>query len=127
MISGIIDWFVFIFAILVIVKVIVVSYNGRSWTSLVKHLYKAPVVLFVVELVLAALLFYYLLTVMNIVEIMAAVAFGALLTGMTFAVYGHETVKLAENFLRGRNLLRRAWLPILIWLALAIWAILSLL
>jgi len=113
-------------SLLIIVKLLVVSFSPKSWWGLVKPIYKANVVLFIAELVLALIVFYYLLQQITIVQLMAAVALGALLTGMTFAVYGKETIDWAGKLLRGRSVLGRAWLPILIWLGLTIWTLVEL-
>jgi hypothetical protein len=123
---SVIEWFVFVFSIIVIVKLLVVSFKPKSWLNIVKPLYKSHIMLFVVELILAAALFYYLLMELTIVQIMATIVLGALLTGMTFAVYGKETIDWAKKLLKQKTMVKRAWLPILIWLALVIWALVSL-
>jgi hypothetical protein len=113
-----------VLAILGLIKLAIVVFNAKTWLNVVKFLYGNAVLTFIAELVLAAVLFYYLLqSGMTIVPIMAVVAFGALLTGMTFAVYAKETIAWAGKFLNSKTLLRRAWLPILIWLALIVWTL----
>ena len=123
---GIVEWFVLVFSILVVVKLVIVSFRPKSWLNLVKPLYKSHIVLFIVELILAAALFYYLFKEITIVQIVGGIVLGALLTGMTFAIYGKETLEFGKKMLKEKTLIKRAWLPILIWLALAIWAIVSL-
>ena len=120
---SIVEWFVLVFAILVLVKLVIVSFNPKTWLKVAKSIYKNSAVLFVVELILAAILFYYLLMDLTIVQIFAAITLGALLTGMTFAIYHKETLDWGSKLLKGKTLLNRAWLPVLIWLALAIWAL----
>ena len=114
-----------IFAVLVIVKLLVVSFSPKSWLALAKSLYKTPMVLFIVELILAAVVFYYLLIELTVVQIFAAVTLGALLTGMSFAIYGKETIAWGTKLL-DRNTPKKIWLPILIWLALAVWVLITL-
>lgn len=120
---SVIQWFVVVFSLLAIVKILVVSINPKGWLNLAKGLYKSSALLFVVELILAAILFYYLLQEITIVQVMGGIVLGALLTGMTFAVYAKETLDWGSKLLRGKTLLNRAWLPILIWLVLSIWAL----
>ena len=115
----------FALVILGLVKFLILAFNAKTWMKVVKFLYGNYVVLFIVELVLAVVLFYYLLQQFTIVQIMAVLALGALLTGMTFAVYAKETISWAEKILRG-NILKKAWLPTLIWLALIIWTLVEL-
>lgn len=112
-------------SILIIVKLLVISFSPKSWYSLTKGLYKSSIVLFVVELILAGVVFYYLLQSFTIVEIMAVITLGALLTGMSFALYAKEFMGLVGKML-GKGTLKRMWLPILIWLALAVWTLVEL-
>jgi len=117
------EWFVLVFSVLAIVKLVTISFNPKGWLNLVGGLYRNSMLLFLVELVLAAILFYYLLQEITIVQILAGIVLGALLTGMTFALYAKETLDWGKKLLKGRTLLNRAWLPILIWLVLSIWAL----
>ena len=112
-------------SVLIIVKLLVISFSPRYWLKLTKGLYKSSVGLFVVELILAVIVFYFLLQSFTIVEIMAVITLGALLTGMTFALYAKEILGLASKIL-GKGMLKRMWLPILIWLALAVWTLVEL-
>lgn len=125
MITGFIDWFVLVLSVLIIVKLFFVVFNAKGWFSFAKSLYASPIVMFVVELVLAAILFYYLIMQITIVQIMAGLGLGALLIGMTFALYPKESMAWAEKFLKQKSM-SRLWLPILIWLALAVWALTAL-
>ncbi len=123
---GVVEWFVLVFAILVIIKLLICSFNPKGWLNLTKGLYKNGIVLFIVELILAAILFYYLLMELSIVQIFATITLGALLTGMTFAIYSKESMSFAGKILKAKTLLNKAWLPVLIWLALAIWTLVEL-
>jgi hypothetical protein len=122
---GAIEIIALIFAILVIVKLVVVSFSPKSWLNFAKKLYSAGTILFIVELILAAVVFYYLFQVLTLVQIVAAITLGALLTGMSFALYGKETLAWGTKLLN-KGLLKKAWLPILIWLALAVWTLIEL-
>ena len=123
---GVVEWFVLVFAIGVIVKLFIVSFNAKGWLKFAKSLYKNPAILIIVEVILAAVLFYYLLGRISIIYIIAGVLLGALLTGLTFAIYAKESIGWAGKFLKSKSLLKRAWLPVLIWLALAIWVLIEL-
>ena len=123
---SVIEWFVLVFAILVIIKLLVCSFNPKAWLKFAKGLYKNGVVLFIVELILAAILFYYLFMELSIIYIMAVIVLGALLTGMSFAIYNKETIAWGSKILKGKTLWNKAWLPILIWLALSIWVLIEL-
>ena len=109
-----------------LIKLFIVSFNTGAWMKVVKFLYRNSVALFIVELILALILFYYVIQQFTIVQIMAVIALGALLTGMTFACYGKETIDWASKILKAKNLLRKAWLPIIIWVILLVWTLLEL-
>jgi hypothetical protein len=123
---SVVEWFVLVFVIIAIIKILICSFKPKAWLDLVKGLYKNGVVLFIIELILAAVLFYYLLMELSVVTIMAVVVLGALLTGMSFALYSKETIAWGSKILKGKTLLSKAWLPILIWLALSIWVLVEL-
>ncbi len=99
----------------------------KVWMKyVVKPLYSKAGILFIVELILAGVVLYYLLqSGLSIVQILAVIGLGALLTGMTFAWYGKETIAWARTVLR-KGIWKRAWLPILIWMALIVWGALAL-
>lgn len=115
-----------VIVVLSLIKVLIVVFNARTWMKVVKFLYGNVVVTFVVELILAGILFYYLIQQFTMVQLMAALGLGALLTGMTFAVYGKETIVWASKLLNTKSLLKKAWLPILLWLTLVVLTIIEL-
>ncbi|MFH1585646.1 MAG: hypothetical protein ABIB79_02680 [archaeon] len=112
-----------IFAIGIIVKVLFVFQKKKSYIEWVKKMYKNPTLLVVIELAVAALVFYYLQMQMTIIQIFACLILGALLTGMTFAVYAKQLAPNMLSILKKRDAMKKAWLPILIWLVLAVWAL----
>ena len=123
---SVIEWFVLVFVIIAIIKILICSFDPKEWLKFAKSLYKNGVVLFIVELILAAVLFYYLFMELSITYIMAGIVLGALLTGMSFAIYNKETIAWGSKLLKGKTILNKAWLPILIWLALSIWVLIEL-
>ena len=116
----------FVLIVLGLTKILIVSFNPKKWMGVIKFLYSRPLTLFIIEFALAAILFYYLIQQFTIVQIMAVIALGALLTGMVFSLYSKETLDWASRLLRGKTLLKKAWIPIIIWLALILWTLLEL-
>lgn len=115
-----------VLVIIGLIKLLVLSFNAKAWMKVIRFLYSNSAVLFIVELILAGFLFYYLIQQFTIVQMMAVIALGALLTGMTFATYGKETIVWADKIIMAKSLLRKAWFPIIIWLALIIWTLFEL-
>jgi len=122
----VLGWFVLVFVILGLIKFLFLLFNAKAWMKFALNLYKNTVLLIVIELILALILFYYLLQSFTIVQIMAGVLLGALLTGMTFAAYGKETIVFAKKIMVGKSLIKKAWLPMLLWLILMVWTLIEL-
>ena len=125
MIWGAVQITVLLLAILVVIKFLVLAIKPKAWLNLVKSLYGNPLITGLVEVILAAVLFYYLLMQITIVQIMAAVALGALLTALSFAIFGKEMLPFASKLIRNKRILWSpgAWVVWLIWLVLIGWAL----
>lgn len=129
MIWGALQIAVLLFAILIVIKFLVLAIKPKVWLNFAKSLYSNPLVTGLVEVILAAVLFYYLLMQLTIVQIMAAVTLGALLTALSFTIYGKEMLPWIGRLLRNKRVLwsPRAWFVWLIWLVLIGWAVYTLL
>lgn len=114
-----------VFAIAVLLKIVIVLVNRDSYVSFAKTIYKSPKILMFAELVLAAIILYYLLMELSIVQIFAAIVLGALLTGVSFAVYAKEIMPAVLRAVK-KDALKRAWLVIIVWLALMAWVLYAL-
>ncbi len=123
---GVIEIFVLVFVILGLIKLLVVLFSPKSWVGVAKGVYKNPALLVIVELILAAILFYYLLPAIGLVYLMAGVVLGTLLTGLTFAVFAKEVTPLVNKILKP-NMLKKMWLPLIIWVILMVWTLIELL
>lgn len=113
---------VLVFILAGLAKMLIVLFSRKSWTSVVKSLYSKPMRLMIIEFVLAIIVLYYLLQSLSLVQVMAGVVFGALLTGMVFAAYTKELMPPILKILK-KNAWKKAWLPITVWIILIIWTI----
>ncbi len=111
-----------VFSIAVIAKLLIIFVNKDSWKKFVSKIYSRPGTLIAIELIFAAIVLYYLLQELTIVQIAACILLSALLTGMTFATYSKEIIPSMLKTLK-KGTLKKAWLPIVVWLALAIWTL----
>ena len=129
MIWGALQITVLILAIVVVIKFLVLAIKPKAWLNLAKSLYGNPLVLGLVEVILAAILFYYLLMQLTIVQIMAAVTLGALLTGLSFSLFAKEMLPFVSKLIRNKRILWSpgAWFVWIIWLVLIGWAVYTLL
>lgn len=117
-----------IIAVLVValfaIKMLVVMVNPRIWhRKVVKPVYGNAKVSMWVMVVLAAVILYYLLQEINIVQIFAATAFVTMLMGIGVLAFSKDILDLADRMLRKKNILKRAGLSILIWTVLSIWVL----
>jgi amino acid transporter len=116
-----------IFALGILVKLLCVLIKPKAWLGVVKKIYMSPVVLIIIELILAGIVFYYLNQAgITIVQIAAIGAFVALLMGISLAAYLKDAMNVAEKLLKDKAILKKTWLAIIIWLALAIWVLYAL-
>jgi len=118
----IVEIFVLVFVVLALIKLLFILFSPKAWMNLTKAIYKNSAILVIVELILAAIVFYYLSMEISLIYIMAGILIGALLTGMVFAIYSKEIVPIFTKTFKS-NLIKRAWLPLIIWLALVIWTL----
>ena len=125
MIFGALQITVLLLAILVVIKFLVLAIKPKAWLNFAKSIYSNPLIAGLVEVILAAVLFYYLLIQLSILQIMAAVTLGALLTALGFTIYGKEMLPFVGKLLRNKKVLwsPRAWFVWLIWLVLIGWAV----
>ena len=125
MIWGAVQIAVLLLAILIVIKFLVLAIKPKAWLNFAKSLYSNPLVTGLVEVILAAVLLYYLLIQLTIVQIMAAVTLGALLTGLSFAAFGKELLPFISRLMRNKSILwsPRALLIWLIWFVLIGWAL----
>lgn len=118
----IIEIFALIVLVAIAIKMLVILISPKSWLSFAGKIWKLPILVMVVSLILAGVVFYYLIQEINLVQIFAVMLFIALISAATMAVYAKEFLAVAQKIVKDRSFLKRAWLPILIWVILAIWA-----
>ncbi|MBN1645158.1 hypothetical protein JW851_03945 [Candidatus Woesearchaeota archaeon] len=108
-------------AILAGIKIIVILLNPKKWMVVVNKIYANPAVATIAGLVIAGVSLNYLLKVMTIVHVFAAILFFAGMMIIGFAAYQKDTLAFANKILKDKNAIKRAWLSIIIWIALIIW------
>ena len=117
-----IEWIAAVFAVLVLVKLVVIMINKKSWWNLTKGIYGNPGVTGFVFLVLAAVVLWFLLQELTIVQIMAAGIFMVLLMGFAFTGYSKELMSLATK-IYAKKFSGWLWFYIIIWIVLSVWVL----
>ncbi len=121
-----IEIFALIVAVIAIVKVVVLLVNPKSWMKFAKAIYAQPAASMIVSLLLAAVVLYYLLTELTIVQIFAAVLFTMLLALSSFSAFPKELLEMANKLLEDKSIMKKAWLPTIVWVALIVWVLYAL-
>jgi hypothetical protein len=111
---------------LAVVKMLVLLISAKSWMNLAKKLYGNKLVFQLVCLVLAAVVFYFLLQELTVIQIFAATAFVALLIGIGLADPIKRILPIYRKQIKEKTLLKSNWLYIILWLALMAWVFLEL-
>lgn len=124
MVLGTIEIIALIAIILAAIKILVLLVNPKTWMSVVKFVYGNPSVTMVVSLILSVLVLWYLLGAgITIIEIFAVMTLIACLGAMGVAAYSKDIVALAGKMLKDKNVVKKAWLAIIVWIALILWAL----
>ena len=118
-----------IFALLVLVKMVGLLMNPQLWMDKVaKPLLGNPRLATAVYGVLAIVVGYYVFASLHIVDVAAVMLFTALVMGVGMMPYSKALLKLAGEMSATRSdLLRNAWLAIVIWTVIALWVLTSVL
>lgn len=120
---SVIEWIATIFAILGIIKIAVVLNNRKFWYNKVtRPIYSGGGTTSFIFIILAILVFWFLIQEISIVHIFVAVAFTALLIGAMFALYNKELLSFADKIIK-KKFSGIAWIYILIWLTLSLWVL----
>lgn len=118
-----IEWIALIFAVIGLIKLIVVIFNKQAWyKGVTKKVHGNQKISAIIFVLLAIIIFYYLLRVMNIVQIMAAMAFGTLLIGLGFLYLSKDLLPALDKAIK-RKLGFWMWIYILVWIVLFAWTL----
>ncbi|MFQ5965756.1 MAG: hypothetical protein ACE5KZ_15900 [Candidatus Scalinduaceae bacterium] len=113
-----------IFAIIVLVKLSIVSIKPKLWMKVAETILRNQTITTIVYLILAVIIGYYIFTSLNIVQVAVVMLFTSVLTGLGFLPYSKIMIKAVNEMLETRSdLFRNNWLVILIWAAIAVWVL----
>jgi len=109
-----------VFAIIILVKAVMVFFNANPMMKFVEKIYDKTVLLTAVYLVFLVIVGYFLLMELNIAQVFAAALFGIMLYALVLIQYPKELLSFSKKALKNR---RKAWLPWLIFIFLALWVL----
>lgn len=119
-----IEWIVTVFAALALIKLIVIIVNKEGWWPVVKGVWgkKNRWLTGIIALILAVIVFWFLIQELTIVQIFAVMAFTALFMILGFMQYADDLLTLAKKMLKKR-FSGWLWLYVIIWIILTLWAL----
>ena len=121
MIYTTIEWFALVIIVASLIKIAFILIKPKAWMNFAAKLWRKPKVTGTISLILSAVVLYYLLTEINIVQIFAVLLFFSL-----FMMAGHSPdikdliVITRKNM---KKIIKESRLYILIWLLLIIWVL----
>jgi len=114
-----------VFAIAIIVRTTVIFAYAKTWVTWIEKIAKKKSLLTAIALTLAVIVGYYVFAAMSIVNIVAAIVFGALL--LALALLQHmETIAKKHKKHDAIDLLKQYWLALIMWVGLALWVLYTL-
>lgn len=120
-----VEWIAFLLAVLTIVKIITLVIKKSIWMDKVAvPVYSNPNISGPVFLVLAGIVFYYLIQVFSIVQIFATVGFAALIMGSSFMFYGKEMMPVFKKIIN-KPFSVWIWIYSFAWVALSVWVLME--
>ena len=108
------------------IKLIVFAINPKSWMKVVDSVFSRPMLTTVVSLILGALVLWFLLKEITIVQIFGAMLFFMFLMALGWSAYSKEMLAFSKKVLKQKDLLKRSWLILVIWIVLLIWVLYAL-
>ena len=111
-----------IFAIFGLIKLLVIIIDKKSWMPVTRGVYGNPNISAPILLILALIVFYYLIQELNIVQIFAVGCLFSLIMGLGFMSLNKELLSLASKIIK-KNFSVWMWVYILVWMAGMIWVL----
>ena len=121
MIYTTIEWFALVIVVAALIKIAVILVKPKAWMSFAAKFWKKPKPIGIISLILAAVVLYYLLQEITIVQIFASLLFFSLLLVMGFAPYIKELLSITRKNMK--KIIKESRLYILVWLLLIIWVL----
>lgn len=114
----------FILIIAAAIKLLVLAFNPSSWMNFAKKIWAKPVITQIVCLLLAILVFYYLIdSGLTIVQILAVTLFVALFMAVALAPEVEDLIRKYQSRIKRGSLWKQYWIYIVLWIILLLWGL----
>ena len=119
-----------VFAILVLLKVVLVFLNPKGWFKFGKSLMKQRGLLWVIYIIIGVLSGYYVFVNVDPASVGAVFLLATALIGMRLMPLSDKLVKSLEGEFVGasrKKLLKKHWFSLIVWVVLSIWILVAVL
>ena len=118
-----VEWIALVFVVLGLIKLITMAVNKKAWLNHVsKRVYGGGGVSGFIFVVLAIVVFYFLIQEMSVVSIFAVMAFTSLIFAVAFMSFSKELEHLIK-VVANKKFDGWMWLYVIIWLILSGWVL----
>ena len=121
MIYTTLEWFALIIALFSLVKIAFILFKPKAWMGFSQKIWKRPKIVGMISLILSAVVLYYLLQELTIVQIFATILFFSLFMMMGFVPYIKDLMSITRKNMK--KIIKESRVYILIWLLLIIWVL----
>lgn len=114
-------------AIIVPVKIVMLLKGQKFWFETVTEKYWGnAVTTTILSLLAVAVLLFFLLKELTIIQIWAGAVFGMALTSLGFAPFSKWMLGVEKKWFTETNVLKTGWIALIVWLSLITWVLYSL-
>lgn len=114
-------------AIIVPVKIIMLLKGQKFWFETVTEKYWGnAVTTTILSLLAVAVLLFFLLQELTIVQIWAGAVFGMALTSLALAPFSKWMLGVEKKWFTETNVFKTGWVSLIVWIALIVWVLYSL-
>ena len=118
--TSVISW---IIVILAVVKIIGISINPKGWLNSAKKIWARKGTVQISSLILAAIVLYYLLQEITIIQIFDTLGFAGLLFAIGLSSEIPTLLKRYETQIKKGSIWKDYWFYLLIWIILIFWVL----
>jgi hypothetical protein len=118
-----VEWIALAIILLSAIKIVVGLFSPKSWMGFAKKVWASSGIMSFLGLALGAVILYYLLQEITIVQILAVTAFVACLFMVGLSDRANEIIKLYEKQIKDGSFIKKHILYIIIWIALMVWGL----
>jgi len=114
-------------AIIVPIKIVMLLKGQKFWFETVTEKYWGnAITTTILSLLAVAVLLFFLLRELTIIQIWAGAIFGMALTSLALAPFSKWMLGVEKKWFTETNVLKTGWIALIVWIVLIVWVLYSL-